>query len=134
MNLNCKLWESSTFFIQYLDASRKHISFRVKLNGSFTYEHFMVGHFHNTFARTVNWMRSTTTERTPTTTILYCGHWKNKVNQVTYFLILGWLVGKYPHSFDIETRIKIDVAASYFISSWWKFRSHSSWNKNNKNT
>ena len=64
--------------------------------------------FYNTFARTVNWMRSTT-QRTPTTTILYCGHWKNK-NQVNCFLILGWWVGKYPHSFGIETGIKIDVA------------------------
>ena len=44
--------------------------------------------FHNTFVRTVYWMRSTTTERTPTTTVHYCGHWKNQ-NQVNYFLILG---------------------------------------------
>ena len=84
--------------------------------------------FYNTFARTVNWMRSTT-ERTPTTTLLYCGHWKNK-NQVNCFLILGWWVGKYPHSFGIETGIKIDVAASSFISSWWNFRSHSASNNN----
>ena len=89
--------------------------------------------FHNTFVRTVYWMRSTTTERTPTTTVSYCGHWKNK-NQVNYFLILGWSVGKYPHSFGVETGTKIDVAASSFISSWWNFRSHSASNNNNKDT
>ena len=88
-----------------------HISFRVKLDGSFTYEHFMVGHFHNTFARTVNCMRSTTRERTLTTTVLYCGHWKNK-NHAKHFLILELLVGKYPYSFGIETGIEINVAAS----------------------
>ena len=74
MYLNYEFKESSIFFTQYL-----HISFRVKLDVSFTYEHLMVGHFHNTFARTVNCMRSTTRERTLTTTVLYVGIGKIKI-------------------------------------------------------
>ena len=45
--------ETSTFFKQYLDMSRMHISVQVNLAASFTFEHFMVGNYHDheTFAQ-----------------------------------------------------------------------------------
>ena len=79
--LFCTLSETSTFFKQYLDMSRKHISVRVNLAASFTFEQFMAGNYHDheTSAHTVNCMRLTTTatrttKRTVTTTVLYYGH------------------------------------------------------------
>ena len=70
----------------------------------------MVGHFHNTFARSE--LHAFNNKRTNTyqnSTLLWA--LENK-NHAKYFLSLGWSVGKYPHSFGIETGIEINVAAS----------------------
>ena len=42
------------------------------------------------------------------------GHENNK-NHVKYFLIFGWSVGKYPHSFGTEAVIEINFAGSLWI-------------------
>ena len=52
----------------------------------------MVGHFHNTFARTVNCMRSTTRERTLTTTVLYVGIGKIKITSNIFSVWVDQLV------------------------------------------
>ena len=76
--------------------SRKHISVQVNLAASFTFEHFMVGNYHDheTFAHTVNCMRLTTTatrttKRTLTTTVLYMDM---KTIKITSNILIKYLV------------------------------------------